>query len=43
LKAKPSAWMRLAEADYGLPAGVRHANTVRVTQAELDALKAHYE
>jgi hypothetical protein len=43
LNAKPSAWKRLAEADYGLPAGVRHANTVRVTQAELDALKAHYQ
>ena len=43
LNAKPSAWTRVAEADYSLPAGVRHANTVRVTQAELDALKAHYK
>jgi hypothetical protein len=43
LNAKPSSWTRLAQADYSLPAGVRHANTVRVTQAELDALTAHYK
>jgi hypothetical protein len=42
LNAKPSAWKRLAQSEYSLPAGVRHANTVRVTQAELEALKAHY-
>lgn len=43
LGAKPSSWTRVPQADYSLPAGVRHANTVRVTQPELDALKAHYE
>ncbi|HYP87052.1 MAG TPA: glycoside hydrolase family 43 protein [Polyangiaceae bacterium] len=43
LSAKPSSWTRVAAADYSLPAGVRHANTVRVSQAELDALKAHYK
>jgi len=43
LNAKPSEWKRIAPEDYSLPAGVRHANSVRVTQAELDALKAHYK
>jgi len=42
LSAKPSAWTPLPPDDYSLPKGVRHANTVRVSQAELDALKAHY-
>ena len=42
LNAKPSAWKRLAEDQYRLPAGVHHGNTVRVSQAELDALNAHY-
>ena len=43
LNAKPCTWTPLAADEYSLPAGVRHANTVRVSQAELDALKAHYE
>lgn len=43
LNVKPSEWKRLASSEYSLPAGVRHASAVRVTQAELDALKAHYE
>ena len=42
LNAMPSAWTRLAPEDYSFPPGVRHANAVRVSQAELDALKAHY-
>jgi hypothetical protein len=42
LDSDPSTWTRLATDEYSLPAGVRHANTVRVTQAELDALVAHY-
>lgn len=41
LNAKRSTWKRLPATEYSLPAGVRHANTVRVTQAELDALQAH--
>jgi hypothetical protein len=28
--------------DFSFPIGVRHASTVRVTQGELDALRAHY-
>lgn len=44
LDADPATWTRLTSGtDYSLPAGVRHANTVRVTQAELDALKARYK
>lgn len=42
LGATPSAWKRLSEDEYSFPPGVRHGNTVRVRQAELDALKAHY-
>jgi hypothetical protein len=42
LNAKPSAWTTVPQEHYSFPAGVRHANTVRVSQAELDALKAHY-
>jgi len=39
LDADPSTWTRLVSGtDYELPSGVRHANTVRVTQAQLDAL-----
>lgn len=43
LNAKPSAWKRLARADYSFPADVRHAHPIRITQAELDALVAHYK
>jgi hypothetical protein len=40
LDADPSTWKRLSSGqDYELPSGVRHANTVRVTQAQLDALQ----
>jgi hypothetical protein len=42
LDAMPSSWTRLPNTDYSLPAGVRHANAVRVTQAELDTVIAHY-
>ncbi len=43
LDADPASWKKLTNGvDFRLPAGVRHANTVRVTQAQLDALKAHY-
>lgn len=42
LDAPGNAWRRLPEHEYSLPPGVRHANTVRVSQAELDALRAHY-
>lgn len=39
LDADPSTWKRLTSGvEYELPSGVRHANTVRVTQAQLDAL-----
>jgi hypothetical protein len=43
LNAKPSSWTRLPPEAYSFPAGVRHANAVSVSQAELDALKAHYK
>jgi hypothetical protein len=42
LGVNPNAWTRVASANYSLPAGVRHANTVLVTQAELDAVIAYY-
>ena len=43
LDADVTSWTQLTNSvDFTLPAGVRHANTVRVTQAQLDALKAHY-
>lgn len=42
LDADPSSWTRLTNAEFSLPNGVRHANTVRVTQAELDAMVIHY-
>jgi len=42
LDATASDWKRLAEDEYRLPPGVRHANAVRVSQPELDALKKHY-
>ena len=43
LDSDPATWTKLTNGvDFKLPEGVRHANTVRVTQAQLDALKAHY-
>ncbi|MEO5795968.1 MAG: AbfB domain-containing protein [Rhodoferax sp.] len=43
LDADPASWTKLTNGvDFKLPEGVRHANTVRVTQAQLDALKARY-
>lgn len=42
LDASPASWTKLASTQYRFPPGVRHANTVRVTQPELDALIAHY-
>ncbi len=43
LNIDPSQWTKLSSTEYFLPAGVRHANTVRVTQAELDALIDFYQ
>jgi len=43
LGANPNAWTRVASTNYSLPAGVRHANTVPVTQAELDSVISHYK
>lgn len=42
LDADPAAWTPMPASSFRFPAGVRHANTVRVTQSELDALVAHY-
>lgn len=42
LDSDASQWSRLSSAEYRFPPGVRHANTVRVTRAELDALVGHY-
>ncbi len=43
LNADPATWTKLVSGtDFSLPAGVRHANTVRVTKAQLDTLKAQY-
>lgn len=42
LDADPSTWTRLSSQEFSLPPNVRHANTVRVTQAELDAMIVHY-
>jgi hypothetical protein len=42
LDIDPSQWAKLSSTAYSLPAGVRHANIVRVTQAELDALLDFY-
>ncbi len=44
LDADPATWTQLTNGvDFKLPDGVRHANTVRVTQAQLDALKADFK
>jgi len=40
LDVDPGSWTKLDPSQYAMPPGVRHANTVRVTQAELDALVA---
>ena len=42
LGAKPSSWTRLSSNAFSMPPNAQHASTVRVTQAELDALVAHY-
>lgn len=42
LGAAPSSWTRLATNTYSLPAYAQHANTVRVTETELNALIEHY-
>lgn len=42
LDTDPGSWTELPSTDYSFPSGVRHASAVRVTQAELDALIAHY-
>lgn len=38
LEADPADWRLLDEKEYSLPFGVRHANTVRVTEEELEKL-----
>lgn len=40
LDVAPSTWTELTSSEFRFPTGVRHANTVRVTRAELDALIA---
>jgi hypothetical protein len=42
LDAVPSSWTRLADSEFSFPGIVRHANAVRVTEVELDALLLHY-
>jgi hypothetical protein len=42
LDANPSAWTHLSTNAYTMPPSAQHPSTVRVTQAELDALIAHY-
>jgi hypothetical protein len=42
LEADPSTWTRVPNKEYSFPAGVRHGSAVRVTQAQLDGLVAHY-
>lgn len=38
LEADPADWRLLPESEYSLPFGVRHANTVRVSEEELQKL-----
>ena len=42
LAANPSAWTHLSSNAYSMPPSAQHANTVRVSQAELDALISKY-
>lgn len=42
LNVAPSGWTAMSSSEYSFPPGVRHANTVRVTQAQLDAIIAHH-
>jgi hypothetical protein len=42
LDASPGSWKRLGSADFAMPPNAQHGNTVRVTQAELDALISKY-
>jgi uncharacterized protein YjdB len=42
LDVDPGLWTELSTGEFALPSGVRHANTVRVTGAELDALVDRY-
>lgn len=42
LSAAPSGWTHLPAGTFSLPPNAQHANTVRVSQAELDALIEHY-
>ncbi len=42
LDAAPSSWTEMSSTEYHFPPNVRHANVVRVTQAQLDAVVAHY-
>jgi hypothetical protein len=43
LNTDPSLWTKLSSTEYSLPVDVRHANAVRITQAELDALIDYYQ
>ncbi len=42
LDVAPSSWTAMSSTEYSFPPNVRHANVVRVTQAQLDALISHY-
>lgn len=42
LNVSPSSWTEMSSSEYSFPPGVRHANVVRVTQAQLDAVVARY-
>jgi hypothetical protein len=42
LNTAPSFWTEMSSTEYSFPPGVRHANVVRVTQAQLDKIIAHY-
>ncbi len=41
LDAAPEEWKQLDESEYSFPYGVRHANTVRVSDSELQKLISH--
>lgn len=41
LGANPRLWTRVGAASSSMPVGMQHANAVRVTEAELNALLAH--
>jgi hypothetical protein len=42
LNTAPSSWTEMSSTEFSFPPGVRHANVVRVTQAQLEKIIAHY-